>query len=85
MEIIFAPKALKDIKYWHASGNNALRKKISNLLLAISEDPYSGIGKPEQLKYEYSGCWSRRINKEHRIIYEVTDGSVNILSLKDHY
>jgi toxin YoeB len=57
--------------------------------MAIQENPFEGIGKPEALKHDLSGSWSRRINQEHRIIYEITrDGVVNILeiqSLKGHY
>lgn len=85
MEIIFAPKALKDLKHWKSSGNAKIQNKISGLIEAISNDPFNGIGKPEPLKHEFSGCWSRRINEEHRIIYEVHQDTVQILSLKDHY
>lgn len=85
MEIIFAPKALKDLKHWKSSGNNKIQKKITDLINSISKDPFNGIGKPEPLKHEFAGCWSRRINEEHRIIYEVSGDSIEILSLKDHY
>jgi len=85
MEIIFAPKALKDLKHWKSSGNSKIQNKITDLINSISEDPFIGIGKPEPLKHEFAGCWSRRINEEHRIIYEVNENSVEILSLKDHY
>ena len=85
MEIIFAPKALKDLSHWRSSGNSKIQKKISQLITAIAKDPFTGIGKPEPLKHAWSGCWSRRINEEHRIIYEVDKESVHILSLKDHY
>lgn len=85
MEIIFAPKALKDLAYWKSSGNIKIQKKITDLVTSISEDPFHGIGKPEPLKHEFAGCWSRRINDEHRIIYEVSNHRVEILSLKDHY
>ena len=82
MEIIFA---LKDLKYWKSSGNARVQKKITTLIAAISNDPFNGIGKPEPLKHEFTGCWSRRINEEHRIIYEIGFRSIEILSLKDHY
>jgi len=59
------------------------------LLRAIQENPFEGIGKPEPLKHTLSGVWSRRINQEHRIIYEIIDEKtieiLNILSLKGHY
>ena len=77
MEIIFAPKALKDLKHWKSSGSSKIQKKITDLV--------SGIGKPEPLKHEFAGCWSRRINEEHRLIYEVHGNTIEILSLKDHY
>jgi toxin YoeB len=85
MEIIFAPKALKDLKHWKSSGNSKIQKKITDLINSISENPFAGIGKPEPLKHEFAGCWSRRINDEHRIIYEVSENLIEILSLKDHY
>ena len=71
------------------SGNKFILKKISELLRAIEENPYEGIGKPEPLKYGLSGVWSRRINQEHRMIYEITENNtieiLDILSLKRHY
>lgn len=85
MEIIFLPKADEDLLYWQKSGDRAIIKKIAQLIRAIAEDPYSGIGKPEQLKYRFSGFWSRRIDSEHRLIYRVDESSINIYSLKGHY
>ncbi|RFC54973.1 Txe/YoeB family addiction module toxin [Brumimicrobium aurantiacum] len=79
--------ATKDIKYYRKSGDKVLLKKLNHLLLEIIEHPYTGTGKPEQLKHELSGYWSRRINKEHRIVYQVIkeDNKVIVLSLKGHY
>ncbi|TBO43885.1 Txe/YoeB family addiction module toxin [Pedobacter kyonggii] len=85
MEIQYVDDSLLDIKFWKKSGNKAIQKKIEQLILAIIEEPYSGIGKPEPLKYEFSGKWSRRINDEHRIIYEVIEDVLYIYSLKGHY
>jgi len=85
MEIQFVDDSLLDIKFWKKSGNKAIQKKIQQLILAILEDPYDGIGKPEALKHEFSGKWSRRINEEHRIIYEVIEDALYIYSLKGHY
>jgi toxin YoeB len=67
------------------SGNISLQKKIKELLQAIQESPYTGIGKPEALKYELSGKWSRRINHEHRLVYSIADDQINVYSLKGHY
>lgn len=85
MEIEYTAQAQNDLKFWKKSGNKVIQKKIFQLLQAIIESPFTGIGKPEALKYELSGKWSRRINDEHRIIYVVTDAIIYIQSLKGHY
>ena len=85
MEIIYNQKALDDLQFWKESGNTKIQKKISELIQAIEHDPFVGIGKPELLKYELIGKWSRRINKEHRIIYKMDGNILKIYSLKDHY
>jgi toxin YoeB len=85
MEVIFAPKAVVDLEYWKSAGNKKIQKKITDLLNSILAHPFAGIGKPEALKFDYAGCWSRRINKEHRFIYEVVGDTIQVLSLKDHY
>ena len=66
MEIIFSAKAQKDRSYWKKSGNKSVMNKISALIKEIQLHPFQGIGKPEPLKHELSGKWSRRINKEHK-------------------
>ena len=66
MEIEFTLKAKDDVDFWIKSGNNAVLKKIRTLLDSVQDTPFRGIGKPEQLKYEWIGYWSRRINQEHR-------------------
>lgn len=77
------------MQFWIRSGNKAIQKKIQEIIDAIQEKPYEGIGKPEQLKHQLAGRWSRRINQEHRIIYRISDQNqiyiLNILSLKGHY
>ena len=85
MEIQYVDDSLLDIKFWKKSGNKAIQNKINQLITAILDDPYNGIGKPEALKYEFSGKWSRRINEEHRIIYELIANVLYIYSLKEHY
>ena len=85
MEIIYYGEALADIKFWKKSGNKAIQKKIEQLIIDILEHPYTGIGKPEPLKYDLTGLWSRRINEEHRIIYQIVDDSLHIHSLRGHY
>lgn len=89
MEVIFAPKAIEHLKYWKKSGNKTIHEKIEQLIIPIQANPFEGIGKPEQLKYELSGSWSRRINEEHRIVYEIHDDGIIVIleiqSLKGHY
>ena len=85
MEIILSKKAIEHIEYWKKINNLKIQQRIIELKNAILLDPYKGIGKPEQLKHQLSGKWSRRINQEHRIIYYVTDNKIIILSLKGHY
>ena len=85
MEIDYTDEALEHLKFWKKSGNKTIQKKIINLLNDIVINPFSGIGKPEELKYEWSGYWSRRINQEHRIIYKIEKDRILIYSLKGHY
>jgi toxin YoeB len=86
MEIRYSKK---DIDFWLKSGNKSILKKISELIKAIGSNPYEGIGKPEALKYDLTRYWSRRIDTEHRIIYEIIDENtidiLSIISLKVHY
>ena len=89
MEVIYSEKAQKDREFWKKSGNKAVMNKITALIEDIQLHPYEGIGKPEPSKYHLAGRWSRRINKEHRIICKVTEENtieiLDILSLKGHY
>ena len=85
LTIIFSEEALQDIAFWKLSGNNKIEQKITALIIAIQNDPFAGIGKPEALKFDLAGKWSRRINQEHRIIYEMIADSLIIHSLKGHY
>jgi toxin YoeB len=85
MEIILYKDAKKDFEYWKQTGNKTIQKKIQQLFTDMKNHPFEGIGKPEALKHDLSGKWSRRINQEHRIIYDVTDDTINVYSLKGHY
>ena len=85
MEIVFTETAIKDLKFWKMSGNKIIQQRIEQLIKYIIESPFEGIGKPEALKYNYSGYWSRRINEEHRMVYSVSDGVLTIVQLRDHY
>ncbi|SDK32175.1 toxin YoeB [Pedobacter sp. ok626] len=79
------PSALDDLEYWKKSGNTNILKKIRDLLASIELTPYSGTGKPEALKHSWSGWWSRRINKEHRLIYKVEQNTITVFALRFHY
>ena len=81
----FSEQAKKDINYHKKTGNKAILKKLLGLLHELSEHPFEGTGKPEALKHQLSGMWSRRINNEHRIVYEVNGDIIYIHSLKGHY
>jgi toxin YoeB len=85
--VVFTGQAKKDYSYWVSSGNAKIVKKISELLEDIAAHPFTGIGKPEPLKYELAGKWSRRINAEHRIIYSVNKDliEVYVFAMRHHY
>ena len=87
MEIKFTEVATDHLNYFKNTNNQSILKKIKQLLKNILETPYQGIGKPEALKYQYRGYWSRRINREHRLIYAIdkVNNWVVIYSLKGHY
>lgn len=87
MEIKLLEQAKADLEYWKKTGNKAIMNKITALLKDIVEHPYTGIGKPEALKYELAGKWSRRINSEHRIVYSIHDNQIEVyvFSMRYHY
>jgi toxin YoeB len=78
-------EAKDDYLFLEKSGNKAIVKKAALLLKEIENHPFSGAGKPERLKYQYAGLWSRRINTEHRIVYKVENTTVYIISMRFHY
>ena len=84
MNLIFSDKAWEEYMYWQNTDKQIL-KKINQLIKDIKREPFEGIGKPEPLKYELSGFWSRRISDEHRLIYEVSESYIAIVSCWFHY
>ena len=86
MKLIFTPIAQERWEFWTKT-NPKIAKRIKVLLADIMAHPYTGIGKPEPLKYELAGKWSRRINSVHRLVYRVTDDTVivYVFSMKYHY
>ncbi|MEO5909369.1 MAG: Txe/YoeB family addiction module toxin [Pelobium sp.] len=85
MEIIFLPKAEEDLAYWIKINNKIVLKKIAQLTHSILDTPFKGLGKPEALKHELSGKWSRRINIQHCYIYQIENETLKVYSLKGHY
>jgi toxin YoeB len=81
----FTDKAKEDVDAYKKSGNKSILNKLLTLLQQLEEHPFTGTGKPEPLKHNLSGMWSRRINKEHRLVYQVEENTVFILSVKGHY
>ncbi len=81
----FTDEAKDHVAFFKKSGDKVVLKKINGLIKEICITPFSGTGKPEPLKHNLSGLWSRRINREHRIVYEVLDKIIVIHSLKGHY
>jgi len=82
--ILISPEAQKQMDDWKKSNPKILFKIIA-LITEINETPFTGIGKPEPLKHNLKGKWSRRITHEHRLVYEVTDSVIKIISCKFHY
>lgn len=83
-KIIFEGSAFQDFTEW-ATIDKKLYQRIVDLITDVLRQPFSGIGKPEPLKHDLKGYWSRRINDEHRLVYTINDEAVIIVSCKYHY
>jgi toxin YoeB len=84
MNLLFHAHAWEDYQYWLATDKATLRR-LNTLIRDIQRSPFSGIGKPEALKADLSGYWSRRIDSEHRIVYRVEPDAVIIVQCCGHY
>jgi len=84
MKITFSKISWEDYLSWQAEDKKTLRK-INELIKDIQRTPFEGKGKPEPLKYDLSGYWSRRIDREHRLVYQVDKNEIRIYSCKYHY
>lgn len=84
MNIVFAPDAWEDFLLWQSQHWKTV-KRINSLIEDIVRNGHEGIGKPEPLRSEYHGYWSRRINDEHRLVYQLTEDRVLIASCRLHY
>ena len=83
-ESVFHPEFREDLRYWVESDRKIALRALA-LVEAIMRDPFSGIGKPEPLKYLSNGAWSRRLTQEHRIVYLVRDDRIDFLQARYHY
>ena len=84
MRISFTPQAWEDYLYWQATDKKMV-KRINLLIKDITRSPFEGKGKPEPLKHELSGLWSRRITEEHRLVYEVSENVLMLTQCRFHY
>lgn len=83
-EAVFYPKFREELLFWVKTDRKAALR-ILELVEAVLADPFNGIGKPEALKHELAGCWSRRITQEHRLVYQVNAERVYFLQARYHY
>jgi toxin YoeB len=84
MRLEFKPQAFEDLQYW-VQYQPKIAKRIMRMIAESQRDPFGGIGKPEPLKNELSGWWSKRIDGEHRLVYKVEEGSLIIAQARGHY
>ena len=83
-KVAFLPDAFEDFNYWTRE-NSKIHAKIVDLIKDIQRSPFGGLGKPEPLKRELQGMWSRRVTEEHRLVYKLTDEEIIIISCRYHY
>ena len=84
MNLSWAEKAWEDYLHWQKIDKKVL-KRFNTLVKEIKRQPFEGLGDPEPLKHNWSGYWSRRINREHRLVYKVTDTAIIIVQCRYHY
>ena len=84
MKLLIGEQARKDLAYWNRH-DQTKTMRIRALIESIMQTPYSGLGKPEPLKHDLAGYWSRRINREHRLVYKVTEDAVTVASCRFQY
>ena len=82
--IVFDPTLLEDLDWWVRTDVRTARRLL-DLVRAVIRDPFSGIGKPEPLRFELAGCWSRRLTQEHRVVYKIYDDRIAFLQARYHY
>lgn len=84
MQLVFDPTALEQLRFWTATDRRKALK-ILDLIEATLKSPFEGIGKPEPLRFDFAGAWSRRIDQEHRLVYRVENDELRVMSCRYHY
>lgn len=84
MRLVFTPHGWEDHRYWQST-DKAMLERVNRLLDDVLRDPLSGIGKPEPLRHVLAGCWSRRVDDEHRLVYLVDGDDIVVLQSRYHY
>jgi toxin YoeB len=83
-DAVFQSQFLEDLAYW-VKTDRKIALRVLELVDAAVQDPFHGIGKPEPLKFEFAGCWSRRVTQEHRLVYRVAEAKIDFLQARYHY
>ena len=81
---LFHRTFLVDLRYW-VETDRAVAMRVLDLVEGSLRDPFSGLGKPEPLRHQFAGCWSRRVSREHRLVYRVTATTIEFLQARYHY
>ncbi|TDO67267.1 toxin YoeB [Kribbella sp. VKM Ac-2571] len=84
MKVVFLDRGWEDYLWWQGNDRKLL-KRINQLIEDIDRNGHEGIGKPESLRHEFAGYWSRRINTEHRLVYRIADDGIHIIACRYHY
>jgi len=84
VRLVFTPHGWEDYRYWQST-DKATLKRVNRLLDEVLREPTTGIGKPEPLRHVLAGCWSRRIDEEHRLVYLVDGDDIVVLQARFHY
>jgi len=84
MNVTFTPTALDDLRYWLKTDKRQA-ERVLTLLEEIRRTPFEGTGKPEPLRFQLAGCWSRRIDREHRLVYQVEETEIVVIACRYHY
>jgi toxin YoeB len=84
MRLVFTTRSWDDYLYWQKNDKRMVRR-INDLIKDVLREPFEGIGKPEPLKHQLQGLWSRRIDEEHRLVYEIPEDELRVIACRYHY